>query len=60
MRGWTVFGVVAAAVALAGFVLSAGASASKPRQEGGLTRSSFFLRTISLGWSSRCTTSASI
>src|SRR5256885_821796 len=37
MRGWTVFGVVAAAVALAGFVLSAGASASKPRQEGGLT-----------------------
>jgi len=37
MRGWRVLGVVAAAVALAGLVLSAGASASKPRQEGGLT-----------------------
>src|SRR5438876_4398511 len=37
MRGWRVLGVVVAAVALAGFVLSAGASASKPRQEGGLT-----------------------
>src|SRR5205809_5692041 len=37
MRGWRALGVVVAAVALAGFVLSAGASASKPRQEGGLT-----------------------
>ena len=37
MRGWRVFGVVAAAVALAGLVLSAGASASKPGQDGGLT-----------------------
>jgi lecithin-cholesterol acyltransferase len=37
MRGWKVYGVVAAAVALAGLVPSAGASASKPRQEGGLT-----------------------
>jgi lysophospholipase-3 len=37
MRGWRVFGVVAAAVALAGLVLSAGASASKPRHDGGLT-----------------------
>ena len=37
MRGWKVFGVVAAAVALAGLAPSAGASASKPRQEGGLT-----------------------
>src|SRR5438132_6669435 len=36
MRGWRALGVVAAA-ALAGLVLSAGASASKPRQEGGLT-----------------------
>src|SRR6476469_3126298 len=37
MRGLRVFGVVAAAVALAGLLPSAGASASKPRQEGGLT-----------------------
>ena len=37
MRGWKVFGVVAAAVALAGLAPSAGASASKLRQEGGLT-----------------------
>ena len=37
MRGWRVFGVVAAAVALAGLVLSAGASASKPRHDGALT-----------------------
>src|SRR5256886_664632 len=37
MRGWRGLGVVVAAVALAGLVLSAGASASKPRQEGGLT-----------------------
>jgi lecithin-cholesterol acyltransferase len=37
MRSWRLFGVVAAALALAGFVLSAGASASKPRQESGLT-----------------------
>jgi lecithin-cholesterol acyltransferase len=37
MRGWRVFGVVAAAVALAGLVLSADASASKPHQENGLT-----------------------
>jgi lecithin-cholesterol acyltransferase len=37
MRGWRVFGVVVATVALAGLVLSAGASASKPRHEGGLT-----------------------
>ena len=37
MRGWRLFGAVAAAVALAAFVLSAGASASKPRHEGGPT-----------------------
>ena len=37
MRDWRVFGVVAAAVALAGLVLSADASASKPHQENGLT-----------------------
>jgi lecithin-cholesterol acyltransferase len=37
MRGWRIFGVVAAAVALAGLVLSADASASKPHQEYGLT-----------------------
>src|SRR5436190_5660177 len=37
MRGWRALGVVVAAVALAGLVLSAGASASKPRQEAGLT-----------------------
>jgi lysophospholipase-3 len=37
MRGWRVFGAVATAIALAGLVLSAGASASKPRPEGGLT-----------------------
>jgi lysophospholipase-3 len=37
MRGWRVFSVLAAAVALAGLVLSAGAVASKPRHESGLT-----------------------
>src|SRR4029077_1968767 len=37
MRGLRVLGVVAAAVALAGLGPSAGANASKPRQEGGLT-----------------------
>ena len=37
MRGWRVFGAVATAIALAGLVLSAGASASKPRQADGPT-----------------------
>ena len=37
MRGWRVLGAVATAIALAGLVMSAGASASKPRPEGGLT-----------------------
>ena len=37
MRGWRVFGAVATAIALAGLVLSAGAGASKPRQESRLT-----------------------
>jgi lecithin-cholesterol acyltransferase len=37
MRDWRVFGVVAAAVALAGLVLSADARASKPHPENGLT-----------------------
>jgi lecithin-cholesterol acyltransferase len=37
MRGRKMFGIVAAAVALAGLLLSAGASASNPRREVGLT-----------------------